>query len=175
MISMDLVDGFHALGIAPEHQKFMSFRVGTRVFSYQVAPFGWCESPRRFVMLMDTLVRALRAPSADGLLRALRSQSASKTQVCAALLAPQWDRSGGKPRAAQLDVQRLRILPYMDDFLACFRAARRPCVEQCRCAARAIGWASRCLPRSASGSRRRLSTTSACAYEHAAGCSWCHR
>ena len=86
MVSMDLLDGFHVLGIHEDHCRFMSFQVGGKTYSYRVAPFGWCESPRRFVMMMDTLVRALRAPSATGLLASLQAGKPSLT----GLLAPRW-------------------------------------------------------------------------------------
>ena len=80
MLSADLQDGFHALGIHEDHTKFMSFQIGGRTYCYQVLPFGWTESPRCFCRLMETLTRALRSPDlphyaagSQGLLRALKA------------------------------------------------------------------------------------------------------
>jgi hypothetical protein len=74
MISADLQDGFFALGIFRDHCQYMSFRIGQRTYSYQVCPFGWTESPRRFLMMTEVLVRALRNPTSPALLQRLSDE-----------------------------------------------------------------------------------------------------
>ena len=104
-ISMDLSDGFHVVGIRPEDQRFMAFQcaVTNKTYVYQVLPFGWRLSPYVFCRVMQTLTRLLRTPDVpatgrgkpEGLIAAIR-------RAC--------------PR--QQNPSRMRILPYMDDYLA---------------------------------------------------------
>ena len=124
LISADLQDGFFALGIYPEHTKYMSFQVhlpswpSARTYSYQVCPFGWCESPRRFLKLTEVLVRALRNPDVPALVKALGCAPARVK--AAAVLAPPRRKVCGVRQTGLVCAQSMRLLPYMDDFLACF-------------------------------------------------------
>ena len=47
MVSFDLADGFHAVGVHPEHQSLMGYQcaVTGETYCYTVLPFGWCSSP----------------------------------------------------------------------------------------------------------------------------------
>ena len=62
MLSADIQDGFHALGIYPGHRRYMTFQVGACIFAYNVLPFGWSHSPSCFMRLTEVLVRAFRVP-----------------------------------------------------------------------------------------------------------------
>ena len=62
MLSLDLMDGYYAVGIAEEDRKY--FTVNIRGQHYRLAglPMGWSLSPYYFCSLMDVAVRHLRSP-----------------------------------------------------------------------------------------------------------------
>lgn len=119
MISFDMQDGYHCVGIHPEHRKYMTFALPPapgsppgsppRYIRCAALPFGWSASPLIFTKVMRVMVRLLRAPAAATLER-LRRQTASGR---AAVL-----RLGSRrdPR-----VRGMRVLPYVDDFLCLAR------------------------------------------------------
>ena len=130
MISFDMQDGYHCVGIHPEHRKYMTFALPPapgsppgsppRYIRCAALPFGWSASPLIFTKVMRVMVRLLRAPAAATLER-LRRQTASGR---AAVL-----RLGSRhdPR-----VRGMRVLPYVDDFL-CLASTRK---EALACRAR---------------------------------------
>ena len=115
MISFDLKDGYHCVGIAEEHRRFMTFALPPapgsapgappRYIRCAALPFGWLASPMIFTKVMRVMVRMLRAPQAATFER-LRRQTASGR---AALL-----RLG---RRGDPWTVGMRCLPYVDDFL----------------------------------------------------------
>ena len=123
MLQVDLADGFHALGIFEGHQRYMSWQcaVTGKTYVYQVLPFGWKLSPYCFCRAMDTLTRVLRSPdvsvagrgTAEELLAAIKREFAESRHLA------------GRPRSSPASweaVQRIRLLPYMDDLLALFQS-----------------------------------------------------
>ncbi|KAK3242625.1 hypothetical protein CYMTET_47689 [Cymbomonas tetramitiformis] len=111
--SFDLQDGFHALGIHPDFQKFMQFDLQGDLLQCSAMPFGWSDSPRVFCKFVRVMVEALRSPQAAEdrrEIKRLRDGSAVRQR---------WSvrrRTGG----AGGDTNRhsgMRVLPYMDDFL----------------------------------------------------------
>ncbi|KAK3247418.1 hypothetical protein CYMTET_43086 [Cymbomonas tetramitiformis] len=111
--SFDLQDGFHALGIHPDFQKFMQFDLQGDLLQCSAMPFGWSDSPRVFCKFVRVMVEALRSPQAAEdrrEIKRLRDGSAVRQR---------WSvrrRTGG----AGGDANRhsgMRVLPYMDDFL----------------------------------------------------------
>eukprot|EP01052_Picozoa_sp_SAG31_P020358 SAG31_NODE_1526_length_8004_cov_4.741176_4_plen_109_part_00 len=62
MVSFDLEDGYHAVGIHPESQKYMTFAVQGKLYSCCSLPFGWSGSPVVFCTIMNVLTVALRSP-----------------------------------------------------------------------------------------------------------------
>lgn len=118
MISFDIQDGYHAVGVAPEHRRYMTFALPPapgstepRYIRCAALPFGWTASPLIFTKVMRVMVRMLRAPQAATFER-LRRQTASGR---AAVL-----RLG---RSRDPWVHGARVLPYVDDFL-CLSATR---------------------------------------------------
>lgn len=116
MISWDLKDGYHAVGIQPDFRRFMTFALppapgsppGTppRYIRCAALPFGWLASPYIFTKVMRVMVRMLRAPQAATFER-LRRQTAGGRAAILRL------GSRGDPW-----VRGCRVLPYVDDFLA---------------------------------------------------------
>ncbi|KAK3288759.1 hypothetical protein CYMTET_3776 [Cymbomonas tetramitiformis] len=111
--SFDLQDGFHALGIHPDFQRFMQFDLQGDLLQCSAMPFGWSDAPRVFCKFVRVMVEALRSPQAAEdrrEIRRLRDGSAVRQR---------WSvrrRTGG----AGGDANRhsgMRVLPYMDDFL----------------------------------------------------------
>ncbi|KAK3260584.1 hypothetical protein CYMTET_30464 [Cymbomonas tetramitiformis] len=111
--SFDLQDGFHALGIHPDFQKFMQFDLQGDLLQCSAMPFGWSDAPRVFCKFVRVMVEALRSPQAAEdrrEIKRLRDGSAVRQR---------WSvrrRTGG----AGGDANRhsgMRVLPYMDDFL----------------------------------------------------------
>ncbi|KAK3261773.1 hypothetical protein CYMTET_29333 [Cymbomonas tetramitiformis] len=111
--SFDLQDGFHALGIHPDFQRFMQFDLQGDLLQCSAMPFGWSDAPRVFCKFVRVMVEALRSPQAAEDRREnrrLRNGSAVRQR---------WSvrrRTGG----AGGDANRhsgMRVLPYMDDFL----------------------------------------------------------
>ena len=62
MLSFDLADGYHAVGIHPDHQKYMTFSIGGQLYSCSSLPFGWSGSPAVFCKVMQVLTQSLRSP-----------------------------------------------------------------------------------------------------------------
>jgi hypothetical protein len=122
-ISMDLSDGFHICGIAPEDQRCMAFQcaVTGKTYVYQVLPFGWRLSPYVFCRCMQTLTRLLRSPDVpvtgrgtpDSLLTAIKRE--------VALIDRERPSGSARGTARSAPPLRMRILPYMDDYLGLFR------------------------------------------------------
>ena len=92
MFSMDLADGFYALGIAPEYRDFFTFEYQGELWRLSALPMGWSLSPYYFCTLMDVMVRHLRGAHSSARFRST-ARSRKRRQVGA------------------------RVLPYVDDFL----------------------------------------------------------
>ncbi|KAK3243683.1 hypothetical protein CYMTET_46679 [Cymbomonas tetramitiformis] len=109
----DLQDGFHALGIHLDFQRFMQFDLQGDLLQCSAVPFGWNDAPRVFCKFVRAMVEALRSPQAAedrrGI-RRLRDGSAVRQR---------WSvrrRAGGAGEDANRH-SGMRVLPYMDDFL----------------------------------------------------------
>jgi len=112
MLQVDLSDGFHILGIDFRDQPAMSWQcaITGQTYLYQVLPFGYKLSPYAFCRAMETFTRVLRSPdlpvtgrgTPEALLAAITS-----------------DLKQSRLSSAQAPL-RMRILPYMDDYLALF-------------------------------------------------------
>lgn len=63
--TFDLQDGFHALGIHRDFQKFMQFDIQGELFQCSAVPFGWSDAPRVFCKFVRVMVEALRSPQAQ--------------------------------------------------------------------------------------------------------------
>ena len=119
MVSFDLKDGYHAIGIAEDHRQYMTFALPPapgsppgsppRYIRCAALPFGWSASPLIFTKVMRVMVRMLRAPRTATFER-LRRQTASGR---AAIL-----RLG---RRGDPWTRGMRMLAYVDDFLALAR------------------------------------------------------
>jgi len=133
MVSMDLTDGFHAVGIHEDHQAYLSFQALGRTYSFQVLPFGWSGSPAVFCRVMETLTRALRSPDvptrhgqATSLLRALHQAETVRVRALSPLSkrleqrTPPLPRVQGRGSETAVQLPPMRVLPYMDDYLAVF-------------------------------------------------------
>ena len=110
--TFDLKDGYHAVGIDPEFQKFMQFDIQGELFQCGALPFGWSDAPRVFVKFMKTLVELLRSPQAGEDRREIKKMLGGKA------VQRRWAvrrREGGLHRGA--DQAGARVLPYMDDFM----------------------------------------------------------
>ncbi|KAK3277816.1 hypothetical protein CYMTET_14201 [Cymbomonas tetramitiformis] len=111
--SFDLQDGFHALGIHPDFQRFMQFDLQGDLLQCSAVPFGWNDAPRVFCKFVRVMVEALRSPQAAEdrrEIRKLRDGSAVRQR---------WSvrrRAGGAGENANRH-SGMRVLPYMDDFL----------------------------------------------------------
>lgn len=99
-ISFDLMDGFYAVGIAPEDRKY--FTVNIRGTLYQLAglPMGWSLSPYVFHQFCHTFVRHFRSPE-----QAPKSTSSRRVRSTTTTRA--------RPRGRKKGV---RLLPFVDDF-----------------------------------------------------------
>ncbi|KAK3237305.1 hypothetical protein CYMTET_52609 [Cymbomonas tetramitiformis] len=111
--SFDLQDGFHALGIHPDFQRFMQFDLQGDLLQCSAVPFGWNDAPRVFCKFVRVMVEALRSPQAAEdrrEIKKLRDGSAVRQR---------WSvrrRTGGAGENANRH-SGMRVLPYMDDFL----------------------------------------------------------
>ena len=116
MVSFDLQDGYHCVGIAEAHRKYMTFALPPapgsapgappRYIRCAALPFGWIASPLIFTKVMRVMLRMLRAPQAATFDRLRRQTAAGR----AALL-----RLG---RRGDPWVRGMRCIGYVDDFLA---------------------------------------------------------
>ena len=101
LFSFDLSDGYHCVSIAPEHRRYLTFRLQGVLYQCAALPFGWSGSPFVFTKVMRAVVGYMRSPAASAA------------------------RAAG--RAVPLDHQQhlhfeerlagVRLLPYLDDFL----------------------------------------------------------
>ena len=128
MFSFDLQDGYHAVGVHPEHRRYMSFALppppgsppGTppRYLRTAVCPFGWSASPRIFTKVMRVMVQQLRSPGAATLERLRRRVGGGAAmRLRLGRQGDPWSRG-------------MRVLPYVDDFL-CLAASQAEAL-QCR-------------------------------------------
>lgn len=127
MFSFDLQDGYFAVGIHPDHRRYMTFALppppgspsGTppRYVQCAAMPFGWLDSPRIFTKVMRVMVRQLRSPQAAAIDR-LRRRGASGQAMRLRL-----------GRHGDPWLRGMRCLPYVDDFL-CLASTRE---EALRC------------------------------------------
>ncbi|KAK3243988.1 hypothetical protein CYMTET_46386 [Cymbomonas tetramitiformis] len=62
--SFDLRDGFYALGIHRDFQKFTQFDIQGELFQCSAMSFGWSDAPRVFCKFVRVMVEALRSPQA---------------------------------------------------------------------------------------------------------------
>jgi len=131
--SWDLKDGYHHIGVRRDHRRYMTFAVPPhpsnpggppRYIRSAALPFGWSASPYIFTKVMRVMVRVLRAPMAPTLERARRQTRGGRAFV---LRFYQRHYLPG-PRS-----YGMRVLAYVDDFLA-LASSRR---EALLCRARA--------------------------------------
>ena len=131
MFSFDLQDGYHHVGVAREHRRYMTFALPPapgsppgsplRYFRCAALPFGWGASPLIFTKVMRVMVRLLRSPMAPTLERIRRATQSGRRVVL------RLARDAGRPRPS---IYGMRMLPYVDDFL-CLARTRREAL-QCR-------------------------------------------
>jgi len=62
MVSCDLEDGYHVVGIHDSHQRYMTASLNGKLYSCAALPFGWSGSPAVFGKITKVLTQALRAP-----------------------------------------------------------------------------------------------------------------
>ncbi|KAK3260600.1 hypothetical protein CYMTET_30444 [Cymbomonas tetramitiformis] len=60
--SFDLQDGFHALGIHPDFQRFMQFDLQGDLLQCSAMPFGWSDAPRVFCKFYDSDGQSVAGP-----------------------------------------------------------------------------------------------------------------
>ena len=104
MVSCDLEDGYHVVGIHDSHQRYMTASLNGKLYSCAALPFGWSGSPAVFGKITKVLTQALRAPD-------LKMSGGRDVELSQLL-----QRKGGRPPL------NLRVLPYCDDFLFFFRS-----------------------------------------------------
>jgi len=122
MVSFDLQDGYHCISIHPDHRKFMTFQLPDgELIQMSGLPFGLSASPHVFCTVMQTMVRALRAPAAPHVstqLEKLRRPTPSSRIRGGHSVRYRYVIQKGKGVSPS---RGLRILPYMDDFLCVCR------------------------------------------------------
>lgn len=133
IFSWDIQDGYHAVGVRRDHRRYMTFALPPasdspdgqpRYFRCAALPFGWLMSPYVFTKVMRVMVRMLRSPTAPSLARLRRSAASGRALVL------RLSRRGGASTA-----RGLRILPYVDDFLAVCSTRRDALAARDRCQA----------------------------------------
>ena len=105
-ISFDLQDGFHAIPIAEEDRKYLTFELDGKIWQCAALPFGWTLSPWIFNKVMRVVVRFFRSHAG-----------------------PHLDKKKAVPKKpwnpdeypSVKDPGNIRCLPYVDDFLFLFR------------------------------------------------------
>jgi hypothetical protein len=112
MLQVDLSDGFHILGIDIRDQPSMAWQcaITGQTYLYQVLPFGYKLSPYAFCRAMETFTRVLRSPD-------LPVTGRGTPQALLAAITADLKASAVPTGSGPL---RMRILPYMDDYLALF-------------------------------------------------------
>ena len=125
MISIDLKDAYHHVGVHEADQDYFTFAIqtleGTEYFSTSALSFGWCLSPWVFTQIMRPVVAYLRSPAVAGALPAF----GQRCRGLAAAAAEQQGSSGAGLEPAVPPQQRgVRTLPWLDDF-ACFLGSAR--------------------------------------------------
>ena len=60
LITTDIKNGFHHVGIHPSHQTYLGFYFEGDFYTWQVLPFGACFSPYYFSKILRPVVRYLR-------------------------------------------------------------------------------------------------------------------
>ena len=60
MASLDLKDAYYSVPVADEHQKFLRFRWGGKLFQYTCFPNGLTSAPRKFTKMMKPVLAHLR-------------------------------------------------------------------------------------------------------------------
>ena len=135
MISFDLQDGYHQVGIHPEHRRYMTFALPPppddptgppRYVRCAALPFGWTSSPRVFTKVMRVMVRLLRTPLAPSGAD-LRQAGAAQRRLVMRVR-----RRGARDPG---DVG-MRMLAYVDDFLVVARS--RSLALRCRARVEAV-------------------------------------
>ena len=129
MVSFDLKDGYHAIGVHRDFRRFMTFALPPppgnpdappRYVRCAALPFGWLLSPYVFTKVMRVMVRMLRSPGAPSLARLRRSAASGRALVL------RLSRGHSRPPS----LYGMRVLPYVDDFLLI--AATRRDAFRCR-------------------------------------------
>jgi hypothetical protein len=124
-ISWDMQDGYHQVGIERGSRRYMTFALppppgsppGTlpRYIRCAALPFGWNASPLIFTKVMRVMVRMLRSPLALPAAR-LRRRASHRAYVL------RLNRTGScDDPFVTARVRGMRVLPYVDDFLALAR------------------------------------------------------
>ncbi|CAG9465837.1 unnamed protein product [Pedinophyceae sp. YPF-701] len=122
--SFDLADGYYAVQLSPESQKYFGFRMAGRVYVCTGLPMGWLNSPYVFTKLLRPVVRFIRSQqSAKGGEALLRAAGLMEPAELAVLRGVDVIR-GGRRRGAN-------TLPYLDDFLLVGATRRQTSVLVC--------------------------------------------
>eukprot|EP00873_Tetraselmis_striata_P007555 jgi/Tetstr1/427819/TSEL_001791.t1 len=101
MLSMDLQDGFYAVGIAPEDRDYFTVNYRGKLYRLPWLPMGWSMSTYYFCSLTAAFNRPLRRPDFT-----MTSQGVRRAKL-----------SMGRRQAMRSHFRGCRMLPYMDDFL----------------------------------------------------------
>jgi hypothetical protein len=93
--SLDLQDGYYAVGIREHDRDFFTVNYGGRLLRLACLPMGWNASPYVFCMSMRPMIRYLRSP--------LLAMGNPKTPSRINLRGQKW--------------KGLKLLPFLDDYL----------------------------------------------------------